>query len=152
MLGTDAARKNGENVSNYDYQVCAGLLGRFYLYFYIYLFLSIVALLGCVNTLSLSLSLSLSQVFWSPACRGQPRRRPPGAAQIGQPTILIRGPPQPLPPQDPNITGQQRQQQNLNLREFILQYMAGIHKCVDRYAYTERWTQTDRKIDRQIER
>ena len=62
------------------------------------------------------------------------------------------GPPQPLPPQDPNITGQQRQQQNLNLREFFLQYMAGIHKCVDRYTYTERWTQTDRKIDRQIER
>ena len=103
----------------------------------------LVVLLGWHPTVSTrSLSLSLSQVFWSPDCPG----KPPGKARIGQPAILISGPPN--IPQDPNITGQQ----NLNLREFFLQYMAGIHKCVDRYTYTERWTQTDRKIDRQIER
>ena len=53
MLGTYAAWENGENVSDYDVQVCAGLLDRFYLYLYIYLFLSIVLLLEWHPTLCL---------------------------------------------------------------------------------------------------
>ena len=50
--------------------------------------------------------------------------------------MLISGPHSLLPPQDPNITGQQRQLRNRRMWELVLHGMAGMYMCIHIYTYT----------------
>ena len=72
-------------------------------------------------------------MFWSPICHDRGVQN--GMAQIGDTAMLISGPHSLLPPQDPNITGQQRQLRNRRMWELVLHGMAGMYMCIHIYTY-----------------